>query len=103
MCNQRDHFEMVSVLQERKFLRGITSYVSFISFYGRSSMRKIIIMAACAALLGGPAFAQTSQSQGGSSEMSKGAVKKGKTTTGMSGTTKQKTHKGGMKSQTPKY
>jgi hypothetical protein len=72
-------------------------------------MRKIIIVAACAALLGGPAFAQTSQSQGGasqgatSSDMSKGGMKKGKSTTGMAGKTKQKTHKDGMKTQAPKY
>lgn len=67
-------------------------------------MRKMMIVAACAALLCSPAFAQTSQPQGGAtSEMSKGAVKKGKSTTGMSGKTKQKTQKDGMKSQAPKY
>lgn len=74
-------------------------------------MRKMIIVSACAALLIGPAFAQTSQSQGGAnqsptsptSETSKGAVKKGKSTTGMSGKTKQKTQTDGMKSTAPKY
>lgn len=54
-------------------------------------MKKIIIAATCAALLSGPAFAQTSQPQGGAnqsptsptSDMSKDGMKKG--TTGMSG------------------
>lgn len=74
-------------------------------------MRRMMIMAACAALLCGPAFAQTSQPQGGAnqsptsptSEMSKDGMKKGKSTTGMSGKTKQKTQKDGMKTQAPKY
>ncbi|MEH2513074.1 opacity protein-like surface antigen [Nitrobacteraceae bacterium AZCC 1564] len=70
-------------------------------------MRKTIILAACAALLIGPAFAQTSQPQGGAnpgaSEMSKAAAKKGKSTTGMAGKTKQKMQKDGTKSKAPKY
>ncbi|WP_424630141.1 hypothetical protein [Bradyrhizobium sp. SYSU BS000235] len=71
-------------------------------------MRKIIIAVACVTLLGGPAFSQTSQPQGGASqsptsEMSKGGTKKGKSTTGMSGKTSQKMQKEGPKYQAPKY
>ena len=74
-------------------------------------MRKIIIAVACVALLDGSAFAQTSQPQGGASQsptsptsdMSKGGMKKGKSTTGMSGKTKQKMQKDGTKTQAPKY
>ncbi len=83
-------------------------------------MRKIMIAAACAALLSGPAFAQTSQPQGGAnqsptsptSDMSKDGMKKG--TTGMSndsmrkdgmkndGMSKDKMHKDGMKNNMSK-